>query len=68
MTATQAAERQALLTMHRAGLSAEMIARLRDVLGRVSTLDVNEPGALGTLRAEAKIALIYLNVDLELQS
>lgn len=65
MTAMEAAERLAVHENQWAGLSADTVARLRDVLCRMSLLDANDPQALGVLQADACVALIFLDIDLD---
>lgn len=66
MTAQQAAERQAAhenrLSMPH--LSQDTLARIRDVLTRMTNIDVNDYRALGVLMADASFAHICLRVDL----
>ena len=66
MTAIEAAERLAVHENQWAGLSADTVKRLREVLARVSRIALSEdPQAIGALQADAAIALIFLNVDLD---
>ena len=66
MTAIEAAERLAQHENQWSGLSADTVKRLREVLARVSRIALSEdPQAIGALRADAKIALILLNIDLD---
>ena len=67
MTAQQAAERQAAHEnlWGRTSLSGRTINYLRDVLDLASHVDVNDPSAIGALMGKARIARIYLDVDLE---
>ncbi|KAF7958235.1 hypothetical protein AWV80_01305 [Cupriavidus sp. UYMU48A] len=67
MTAIEAAER---LAQHenlwgRIGLSARTITYLREALALASSIDMEDPRSIGELQAKAKIARIYLDVDLE---
>ena len=66
MTAEQCAIRQAehenLLS--RPHLCADTLARIRDVLTRMTNIDVNDYTALGVLMADASFAHICLCVDL----
>lgn len=67
MNALEAAER---LAAHenlwgRTPLSGRTITYLRDVLALASSIDMEDPRSIGELQAKAKIARIYLDVDLE---
>ena len=66
MTTDQAVARQAardnLLSMPH--LSQDTLARIRDVLTRMTNIEVNDYRALGVLMADASFAHICLRVDL----
>lgn len=66
MTAEQCAERQAALEnqLSRSHLCSDTLARIRDVLTRMTTVDVTDYRAIGILQADASFAHICLRVDL----
>ena len=66
MTTDQAVARQAAHEnqLSRPHLCSDTLARIRDVLTRMTTVDVTDYRALGILQADAAYAHICLRVDL----
>jgi hypothetical protein len=67
MTAIQAAERQAMLATIRSGgaLTQDTITRVLAALRKIEGMPSNAtPAQIGEMMAEAKIARIYIEVDL----
>lgn len=66
MTAIEAAERAAQFEnqLSRQHLCSDTLARIRDVLTRMTTVDVTDYRAIGILQADASFAHICLRVDL----